>query len=112
MDKPTDRYHTSPENAKELLKYSNRKWFATVMQHGLVEVEIYIPDQIDLQTVHDRDELYVIIEGRGSFINGDKTHSFEQGDVIFVPAGTDHRFEDFSDNFKTWVIFFGQKNIH
>jgi hypothetical protein len=26
-----------------------------------------------------------------------------------VPAGVSHAFETFSDNFKTWVIFFGPK---
>jgi uncharacterized protein YjlB len=27
--------------------------------------------------------------------------------VLFVPAGTTHRFEDFSADFATWVVFWG-----
>jgi uncharacterized RmlC-like cupin family protein len=29
------------------------------------------------------------------------------GDVLFVPAQVPHCFESFSDDFQTWVIFFG-----
>jgi hypothetical protein len=39
--------------------------------------------------------------------NGDSRHAFSAGDVLFVPAGVPHRFEDFTDDFGTWVIFYG-----
>jgi hypothetical protein len=29
--------------------------------------------------------------------------------VFFTPAGWVHRFEDFSDDFATWVVFWGPK---
>ena len=29
--------------------------------------------------------------------------------VLFVPAGVEHRFDDFSDDFAAWVVFFGPK---
>ncbi len=62
---------------------------------------------MDLQQPHDRDELYVIINGKGTFSHeGDRT-AFAPGDVIFVPAGDKHRFEDFSENFSTGIIFYG-----
>ena len=32
---------------------------------------------------------------------------FGPGDVLFVPAGTVHRFEDFSADFATWIVFYG-----
>lgn len=34
---------------------------------------------------------------------------FQQGDLLFVAAGIPHRFEEFTDDFRTWVIFFGPK---
>jgi len=34
---------------------------------------------------------------------------FTAGDFLFVSAGVEHRFEEFSKDFKTWVIFFGPK---
>ena len=33
--------------------------------------------------------------------------SFGCGDVLFVPAGVVHRFEDFSDELVVWVVFYG-----
>ena len=35
--------------------------------------------------------------------------SFKENDVLFVPAGIEHRFENFTDDFATWVIFYGEK---
>jgi uncharacterized protein YjlB len=32
---------------------------------------------------------------------------FEAGEALFVPAGVTHRFEDYSDDFCAWVIFYG-----
>jgi hypothetical protein len=29
------------------------------------------------------------------------------GDVLFVAAHEEHRFVDFSDDFKVWVVFYG-----
>jgi hypothetical protein len=29
--------------------------------------------------------------------------------VLFVPAGMIHHFEKFSDDFATWVIFYGEE---
>lgn len=29
------------------------------------------------------------------------------GDLLFVPAGVVHRFEEFTDDFATWVMFYG-----
>jgi hypothetical protein len=32
---------------------------------------------------------------------------FAPGDALFVAAAVEHRFEDFSDDFGTWVMFYG-----
>lgn len=81
--------------------------FKTLYTHGSLLVEIYKPDQIDLQKPHDRDEVYIIISGSGKFKNGEETISFGPNDFLFVPAGRDHRFIEFSEDFLTWVIFYG-----
>lgn len=81
--------------------------FAELFSHGSLVVEYYKPDKVDLQTPHTRDEVYVVVSGRGWFVNGDDKHEFETGEVLFVPAGVDHRFVDFSDDFATWVLFYG-----
>ena len=32
---------------------------------------------------------------------------FLPGDFLFVPARAEHRFLDFTDDFTTWVLFYG-----
>ena len=81
--------------------------FKKLFSHGSLEVEIYKPDQVDHQTPHTRDEIYVIVSGSGTFINGDQRHEFEVSEVLFVPAGVEHRFVDFTEDFSTWVFFYG-----
>lgn len=81
--------------------------FASLLRHGTMSVELYAPQIEDRQTPHTQDELYVIASGSGQFVNGSQRHVFGPGDVIFVPAGVSHRFEEFSEDFRTWVIFYG-----
>jgi mannose-6-phosphate isomerase-like protein (cupin superfamily) len=78
-----------------------------ILKRHDVEIEYYAPKGSDAQTPHDRDELYVIATGRGYFVTGDERRHCSTGDLIFVAAGIAHRFEDFSDDFSTWVVFFG-----
>src|SRR5665213_2862841 len=81
--------------------------FLKMMEHGTMSVEIYRPLKTDLQTPHLQDELYIVISGSGDFLNDGARTAFRQGHVLFVPAGIDHRFENFTDDFATWVIFYG-----
>lgn len=81
--------------------------FATIFKTDTTEALIYAPRKVDLQDPHDRDEYYFIIRGHGDFINGEDRHSFEPGDIIFVPAYQPHRFVDFSDDLAVWVVFYG-----
>ena len=83
------------------------KRFAVVLEHGTLSVEIYAPRGTDPQTPHTRDELYVVASGSGRFAKGGERYPFAAGDVLFVPAGVPHRFEDFSDDLAVWVIFYG-----
>ena len=81
--------------------------FKTFFQHGTLSVEVYKPDKIDLQEPHDRDEVYLIISGSSQFQNGDQQLKCKSGDFLFVPAYQEHRFINFTDDFATWVIFYG-----
>ena len=93
--------------ALEQLDRAHGQLFAKVMEHGTMSVEIYRPLKTDPQTPHKQDELYVVIRGSGVFLNGEERTTFKQGDVLFVNAGVKHRFENFTDDFMTWVIFYG-----
>ncbi|HXJ23539.1 MAG TPA: AraC family ligand binding domain-containing protein [Polyangia bacterium] len=72
-----------------------------------IVVEMYTPRQIDPQTPHDRDEVYLVARGQAWFFDGATRTRVEAGAFLFVPAGQLHRFEDFPDDFATWVLFYG-----
>ena len=95
-----------PAEALEKLKDSNNE-FLELFGHGSLSVEVYKPNLVDNQTPHERDEIYVIISGSGEFIHAENTQSFDVGDVLFVPAGIEHRFINFTNDFSTWVFFYG-----
>ncbi|HVF26591.1 MAG TPA: cupin domain-containing protein, partial [Pyrinomonadaceae bacterium] len=77
------------------------------LEHGSLSVEIYAPRGTDPQQPHTRDEAYIVVQGSGEFINSDTHHPFGTGDFLFVPAGVEHRFVNFTDNLVVWVIFYG-----
>jgi mannose-6-phosphate isomerase-like protein (cupin superfamily) len=80
---------------------------AFVFEHGTLQVKMYRPAAKDSQKPHTRDEIYVIACGSGFFVNGTQRHPFQAGDMLFVPAGVAHRFDEFTADFCTWVMFYG-----
>ena len=73
----------------------------------LLELGFYKPDGVDPQQPHDQDEIYIVHRGSGTFVIGDERRPFSQGEALFVSAGAVHRFENFSDDFAAWVVFYG-----
>lgn len=95
---------------------------ALMLANGSMELRWFSPKRADPQIPHDRDEVYIVASGTGVFmravescpfddtvlpIQGEERVTFGPGDALFVAAGTVHRFEDFSDDFAAWVIFYG-----
>jgi mannose-6-phosphate isomerase-like protein (cupin superfamily) len=83
------------------------------MAHGSMTVELYAPgsnaDGRDRQQPHAQDELYFVQRGQAQLQIADQCFQAGPGEVFFVPAGTEHRFENFSPDFATWVVFYGPK---
>lgn len=100
-----DRY--TVKNALERVAASGDKAYGVLLEHGTMELGFYKPDRSDPQKPHARDEIYIVQSGNGYFVCGDRRNPFEAGEALFVPAGIAHRFEDFSDDFGAWVVFYG-----
>ena len=100
----TRRYSAAAALTK--IRGAGGKRFAAVFERGSIAVEIFAPIGVDLQTPHTRDELYVVVEGKGVFVSGNSREPFGPGDLLFAPAGLEHRFEGFTD-IVVWVIFYG-----
>ena len=83
------------------------KRFATIFEHGSLAVEIYAPRGIDPQQPHTRDEVYFVASGSGDYVCGDSRQTFGTTDLLFAAAGVAHRFENFTEDFAVWVLFYG-----
>lgn len=81
--------------------------YGVLLEHGSLELGYYKPDLKDDQTPHDQDEIYMVQTGSGVFSCGGEDIPFAPGDALFVAAGVEHRFADFSDDFAAWVVFYG-----
>jgi mannose-6-phosphate isomerase-like protein (cupin superfamily) len=81
--------------------------YAELLTHGSMRLGLYAPRGFDPQKPHEQDELYLVIYGTGTFVHEGRRTPFGPGDALFVAAGVEHRFEDFSDDFATWVVFWG-----
>ena len=104
-----DGWHGTLQQAMDQLTDPEGKRSATVFMHGTLKVLLYAPLGSDPQIPHDRDEIYVIAKGSGRFKLGDSSFDINEGDVIFVPARTEHRFENFTEDLAAWVLFYGPK---
>jgi hypothetical protein len=78
-----------------------------IFAHGSLEAELYAPLGSDRQRPHSRDEVYVVAKGEGLFFDGNARHPVRSGAFVFVPAGHEHRFEQFTPDFAVWVFFYG-----
>jgi mannose-6-phosphate isomerase-like protein (cupin superfamily) len=71
---------------------------------------IHGPDGLEaVPEKSEADILYVIIAGYGVLCcsNGERIE-FTAGDVMFVPAGAEHRFDEIGPKFRMWRIEIGQ----
>jgi mannose-6-phosphate isomerase-like protein (cupin superfamily) len=88
-------------------KYPRGAPFVTMMAGGTMSVEVFAPKTADLQEPHGQDELYFIQSGTGELVINGQRFDAAAGDAFFVAAGVGHRFENFSEDFVTWVVFYG-----
>jgi mannose-6-phosphate isomerase-like protein (cupin superfamily) len=102
-----EKRRVSVAEAMEKLPRPDGARYCTVLEHGTLDIEIYAPRGTDPQKPHTRDEVYFVVSGRGEFRNGKKLERFGPGDVLFVPALEDHRFETFTGDLVVWVMFYG-----
>ncbi len=103
---PKTAWHATLEQAAALPPSPGRS-SALLMARGSMTLRYYAPEGEDNQTPHDQDELYIVASGQGTFLREDRKVAFGPGDVLFAAAGEEHRFVDFSEDFATWVVFYG-----
>jgi mannose-6-phosphate isomerase-like protein (cupin superfamily) len=78
-----------------------------VLKRGTLDVKLSIPTPPNVQTPHAQDEIYFVIRGRGVLVHAGKRDAFGPGDLMFVAAGVEHHYEDFSGDLALWRVFYG-----
>ncbi|HEY8562863.1 MAG TPA: cupin domain-containing protein [Pyrinomonadaceae bacterium] len=102
----------SPEDFRAKLplpadeKWKDGVWFTNAFRKGEFELEFFAPRGRDYQTPHEKDEFYIITSGAADLILNGAAIPCRTGDALFVAAGDEHHFENISEDFATWVIFF------
>lgn len=71
------------------------------------QILIFAPRGTDYQTEHNRNEAYICVKGQATLEIEGEPQPFGAGDLAWVPKNVPHRFVDMSDDFTTWVAFFG-----
>ena len=102
----SDLHRTLAAATASLPDRDGGRW-AEVLRRGSLRVGLYAPRGHDPQQPHEQDEVYVVMSGSGLFDRAGERVTFDAGDVLFVPAGVCHRFEDFTDDLQVWVVFYG-----
>ena len=105
--RPHEKAHLRAADALARLPGPAGERSVALFEHGTLLVKMYAPRGTDPQTPHARDEIYVVARGSGTFFDGEARRPFGPGDLLFAPAGTVHRFEDFTDDFAVWVMYYG-----
>lgn len=99
--------HLKVTEALSRLAGAKGERFVELFTHETLAVEYYAPRGSDPQKPHTRDEVYVVVSGSGTFQRAGEEVPFGVGDVLFVAAHEEHRFTHFTDDFATWVFFYG-----
>ena len=93
--------------AAQTKNYPKGAPFVSMMAGGTMSVEVFAPKDADLQQPHAQDELYFIHSGTAQIVINAQRFDAASGDAFFVAAGVAHQFENFSNDFVTWVVFYG-----
>src|SRR4051794_23659995 len=102
---------TSAGHMVEILKAKGRLaaaggGYEVVHESPGLELGVYVlvAPEPDRQQPHDDDEVYVVLEGRGTLDVEGELFDLHEGQGAFVPAGADHRFVGY-EQLAVLVIF-------
>ena len=91
--------------AKDRLAAGNGGYEVVHRSPGLeIGVYVLVAPEPDLQSPHEDDEVYVVLEGRGTLEVERQQVELREGYAVFVPAGAEHHFVGY-EQLSVLVIF-------
>jgi mannose-6-phosphate isomerase-like protein (cupin superfamily) len=88
-------------------KWPDGEPYQCILNQPGAQILIFAPRGTDHQTPHNRDEAYFVMTGSATLEIEGELYPVSAGDVAWVPKNIEHRFVEISDDFVTWVAFFG-----
>lgn len=61
---------------------------------------------VDLQSIHDEDEVYFVLDGKAKLIQDGITSTIARGSILYIPADAEHQFVDIEEDLSL-LVFFG-----
>lgn len=89
------------------LENSNfRKVLHTGKHSQLVLMSLKVGEDIGMETHPDIDQILFFVQGKGAAILHGESKTVDEGDVVFVPAGTEHNFKNIGqDDLKLFTVY-------
>jgi mannose-6-phosphate isomerase-like protein (cupin superfamily) len=77
------------------------------LKRGTLDIRLSVPLSPNIQVPHEQDEVYFVVHGQGVLVHDGERTRFGPGDILFVAAGVDHHYADFSSDLALWRVFYG-----
>jgi mannose-6-phosphate isomerase-like protein (cupin superfamily) len=86
---------------------ANQGAYLRFLREKTMSAGLYALDagEVDGQQPHAQDEIYLVVSGRASITVGEETTAVARGSVVYVPAGTAHRFHHITEDLRVMVVF-------
>jgi mannose-6-phosphate isomerase-like protein (cupin superfamily) len=105
MDARASAHTVAIRQAKDRLVAAGGGYEVVHESPGLeLGVYVLVAPEPDRQQPHEDDEVYVVLEGRGTLEVEGELFELAEGGATFVPAGADHRFVGY-EQLAVLVIF-------
>lgn len=77
-----------------------------------LKVMHFEPGDEDPMDAHAEEEVYLIDAGRATLETAEESFDVESGDIVYLEAGTDHKFRDFEDEFVVVAMYVPAEGAH
>ncbi len=104
-----ERVLTSRAQVAERIPGPNNERYAYVWDSAYdATLFLFNPSRVNGRGPHPRDQIYVVTHGSGNLVLEGEVIAFREGDVLFVPANSDHSFTDIEPDTSMWTISVGR----
>jgi mannose-6-phosphate isomerase-like protein (cupin superfamily) len=84
--------------------------YGEVIRHGNMHAGLYAPIEGEDTYLSEQDIVYIVVSGAGLVHIGSEKMSFTRGDLLLVPAQTEHGFDKVTPDLAVWAVNWGPES--